>query len=125
MSKAITFAFAVVLALTTWLAAERKQHPSTVLYMVTSFDFSAYPACRSGRGKNCIQGIRFYDADSGRRLADAAVSANTLGRRQIIATANVGSIPKGIYAVTAYLNASGESKEGRPGEISRFRDAAE
>jgi hypothetical protein len=125
MTKAITFAAAIVLALTTWLAAERKQHSTTAVYMVTSFDFTTYPACRSSQGTNCIQGVRFYDADSGQRLADAPVSAQMTGRREISAIARVGSLPRGVYAVTVYLDPSGQAKEGRPGEISRSRDAVQ
>ena len=128
MSKTITFACAIVLALTTWLFAERQQHASTAAYtlkMVTSFDFTAYPACGSGQGRNCIQGIRFYAADSGQRLAETPVSTNMSGRTQIIATVRVGSVPQGIYAVTVYLDSSGQIKEVPPGEISRFENAAE
>ena len=123
MTKLITFALAMVLALTTWLAAERKYHPPITLEMVTSFDFNAYSGCRSGQSSSCIQGIRFYDADSGQRLADATVTASMIGRRQIIARVHVSSVPRGIYAVTLYLDPSGQMKEGQPGEVSRFRDA--
>ncbi len=125
MTKSITFALAIVSALTTWLAAERKYHPATTLEMVTSFDFASYPACRAGESGNCIRGIRFYDADSGQRLAEASVTANTMGRRRIVARASVSSVPRGIYAVTVYLDPSGQIKEGRPGEVSRFRNAAQ
>ena len=125
MTKSITFAIATVLALTTWLVAERKHHPSTTLTleMVTSFDFASYPSCRTGESSNCIQGIRFYDADSGQRLAEAPISANMAGRRQIVARTTVSSVPRGIYAVTVYLDPSRQIKEGRPGEVSRFRNA--
>jgi hypothetical protein len=61
----------------------------------------------------------------GQRLADAPISAMYRGRRQIIATAKVASVPKGIYAVTVYLDAAGQTKEGRPGEVSRFRASAQ
>src|SRR3974377_961934 len=100
MTKSITFALGIVLALTTWLAADKRYHPSAGLEMVTSFDFAAYPACRSGQSSNCIQGIRFYDADSGQRLADAPVAAAMIGRRQVVARTHVSSVPRGIYAVT-------------------------
>jgi hypothetical protein len=69
MTNSITFALAIVLALTTWVAAERKYHPSVTIEMVTSFDLAAYPACRAKESSNCIQGIRFYDADSGTALS--------------------------------------------------------
>jgi hypothetical protein len=125
MTKTTTFALAIVLALTTWLAAEKKYRPSMALEMVTSFDFTAYPACHSGQGSNCIQGIRFYDADSGQRLADAPVTASMIGRRQINARVHVSSVPRGIYAVTVYLDPSGQMREGRPGEVSRFNSATQ
>jgi len=125
MTKSITFAIAIVLALTTWLAAERKYHPPMAMDIVTSFDFGMYPACHSGKGSNCIQSIRFYDAESGQRLADAPVTASMTERSQIIARVHVSSVPRGIYAVTVYRDLSGQTKEGRPGEISRFRDAAQ
>ena len=125
MTKVVALSLVVVLALTTWLVADRKQHPTTNLRIVTSFDFTVYPACRFGQGSNCMQAIRFYDADSGRRLADAPVSPNMTGRRQIVANARLATIPRGIYAVTVYLDAAGQTKEGLPGEVSRFRNAAQ
>lgn len=125
MTKSITFAIGIVLALTTWLAADKSYHPPTTLEMVTSFDFAAYPACRSGQNSSCIQGIRFYDADSGQRLADAPVNQNMTGRRQIVARTHVSSVPRGIYAVTVYVDPAGQIKEGGPGEVSRFRSASQ
>ena len=119
MTKSITFALGIVLAFTTWLTADKSYHPPMTLEIVTSFDFAAYPACRSGQNSNCIEGIRFYDADSGRRLAEATVSDMT-GRRQITAKTHVSSVPRGIYAVTVYMDPTGGIKEGHPGEVSRF-----
>ena len=125
MTKSITFAFGIVFALTTWLLADKGYHPTTTLEMVTSFDFAAYPACRLRQSNNCVQGIRFYDADSGQRLADAAVTAKMIGRRQIVARTHVSSVPRGIYAVTVYIGPTGKIAEGPPGEVSRFRNASQ
>ena len=124
MTKSITFVLGIVFALTTWLAADKNYHPSTTLEMVTSFDFADYPACRPSQS-SCIRGIRFYDADSGQRLADAPVDESMVGRRKISARTHVSSIPRGVYAVTVYLDSTGQIKEGHPGEVSRFRSAAQ
>jgi hypothetical protein len=122
MSKAVVFTLVVVFALTTWLGAERKYPRPVALHLVTNFDFAAYPACRFGGTSNCIQAIRFYDADSRQLLAE--VPANTMtGRQQIIGTATVASIPRRVYALTVYLDTSGQTKEGARGRVSEFRDA--
>ena len=43
-----------------WVSAER-QAGTLNMHLVTSFDFSGYPACGLSRSSNCIQAIRFYD----------------------------------------------------------------
>ncbi len=69
MRKVATVAIAVVFALSLWLRAERRED-AAVMHLVTSFDFTHHPACGSSKLRNCIKGIRFYDADSNLSLAE-------------------------------------------------------
>ena len=121
MTKTVTFTLAIIFALTTWLAAERTHHSPVGINLVTSFDFAAYPACSKGEGTRCIQGIRFYDADSKQLLTEVPVDRNMTGRRQIVGKITPNSIPRAVYAVTVYADASKNTREGSPGEVSEFR----
>jgi hypothetical protein len=120
MSKAVVFTLAIVFALTAWLSAERQQQHASAIYLVTSFDFTAYPVCRAGKTTNCINAIRFYDADSHQSLAEVKAAADMAGRQPIIGTARVSSIPHRVYAVTAYVDRTGRMKEGPPGQITEL-----
>jgi hypothetical protein len=119
MTKAVTFAIAIVFTLSLWLRAEKKQHIFTI-YLQTSFDFTDHAPCGLDKTASCIQVIRFYDADSGQLLAGAAASANIPGPEAIIGTANVSSIPRRVYAVTVYLDNTGAVKEGLPGQVTEL-----
>jgi len=119
MMKVATFAIAIVFALTLWLRAERSEHASA-MYLVTSFDFTHHPACGPSKLRNCIKGIRFYDADSSLSLVDAAATADMTGRQSIIGMEKVSSIPHRVYAVTIYLDNAGRVSEGPRGQISEL-----
>jgi hypothetical protein len=92
------------------------------MYLMTSFDFSSYPAWGSNRNSYCIQAIRFNDPDSKTRLAEVPVRAGVTGSQPIVATVRVHSIPRHAYAVTVYKDNSGSLKEGLPGQVSTFDD---
>jgi len=119
-----TFASAIVLALllTVWLSAEKREL-SLQMNLVTSFDFDSYPTCAAARRSNCIQAIRFYDADSAKLLAEVPVSYSMTGLQRIVGTATVRSIPHRAYAVTVYLDNNSRRQEGAPGPVSEFIDA--
>jgi len=122
MKKTLLIAVVVMFLLRAWLGAER--HASTIdMYLVTSFNFSSYPACGAGRGRYCIQAIRFYDPDSSARLAEVPVHAGMTGAQRIVTTVRVNSIPRRAYAVTVYRVDGGILKEGPPGQVSTFDDA--
>ncbi len=90
------------------------------MYLVTSFDFTHHPACGSSMLRNCIKGIRFYDADSNLSLAEVEATADMTRQQSIIGMANVSSIPRRVYAVTVYLDNTGRMSEGPRGQISEF-----
>jgi hypothetical protein len=78
MKKTLLIVLAVMFLLRAWLGAER--HAGTLdMYLVTSFNFSSYPACGLSRNSNCVQAIRFYDADSNTRLAEVPAHAGMKG----------------------------------------------
>ena len=119
MKKTFVVAIAMVFLLRVWVSAER--HAGTVdMRLVTTFDFSSYPACKASRNNYCIQAIRFYDADSNTRLAEVPVGQGMLGPKQIVATVRVNSVPRHAYAVTVYQDGSEMSKEGPQGQVSTF-----
>lgn len=121
MKKTLIAAMVVMVLLCVWVSAER--HAGTLsMYLVTSFDFSSYPACGLSRSNYCIQAIRFYDPDSKARLAEVPVHFGMSGPQPIVATVRVHSIPRHAYAVTVYLDNSGSLKEGLPGQVSTFDD---
>lgn len=119
MRKVATFAIVIVFAFGLWLRAERTEDP-LAMHLVTSFDFTYYPACGSSALRNCIKGIRFYDADSNLSLAEAEVTADMTGQMSMIGVAKVSSIPHRVYAVTVYLDNAGRLREGPRGQISEF-----
>jgi hypothetical protein len=124
MKKTLIVAITVIFLLHEWVSAER--HAGTLkMNLVTSFDFSSYPACGPSRRSYCIQAIRFYDPDSKTRLAELPVSANLSGRQPIAATVRVHSIPRHAYAVTVYVDNSGRLREGLPGEVSTFDESGQ
>ena len=123
MKKTLLIGVAVMFLLRAWLGAEK--HTGTQdMNLVTSFNFSSYPACGPGRTSYCIQAIRFYDADSNARLAEVAVNAGMRGAQRIVASVRVNSIPRRAYAVTVYPHGRGVFKEGLPGQVSTFDDAS-
>ena len=123
MRTPITFTLAIVVACSVWLFAEKRE--AAGMYLVTSFDFARYPACQAGRNSNCILAIRFYDADSNRRLAEVETGTAMRGRQAIVAKAKAGAMPHRAYAVTVYRDSSGSEKEGPRGQTSEFRNASE
>jgi hypothetical protein len=125
MNKSITFSLAIVVALSTWLVAAKKNDVAAEMYLVTSFDFARYPACQSSRTSNCILAIRFYDADSNQRLAEVGTIDGMRGRQTIVGRAKASLIPRRAYAVTVYLDDAGRQKEGPRGQTSELRDASE
>lgn len=90
------------------------------MYLVTSFDFGRYPSCDSAQNANCVLAIRFYDADSNRRLAEVGTTA-LRGRQRIVATAKSDTAPRRVYAVTVYRDNSRERQEGPRGQTSEWR----
>jgi hypothetical protein len=121
MKKMLFVSVVVMFMLRVWLGAERRA--STVdMNLVTSFNFSSYPACGAGRTSYCIQAFRFYDADSNARLAEVS-AAGMRGARRIMATVRVNSLPRRAYVVTVYPGDHGILKEGLPGKVSTFADA--
>jgi len=122
MKETLLIGIAVMFLLRAWLGAEKRTGTQD-MYLVTSFNFSRYPACDRGRTNYCVQAIRFYDADSGARLAEVPAHAGMRGPQRIVATVRVNSIPRRAYAVTVYPDSRGIVKEGPPGQVSTFDDA--
>ena len=116
----MTFAFAIVVAWSVWLFAEKREAARGV-YLVTSFDFARYPVCQPSRNNNCILAIRFYDADTNQRLAEVKTTARMRGKQRIMATANAVTVPHRAYAVTVYLDSGGSRKEGPRGQTTELR----
>jgi hypothetical protein len=116
----MTFAFAIMIACSVWLFAEKREAVSE-MYLITSFDFARYPACQANGSSNCILAIRFYDADSNRRLAEVETNPSMRGPQRIIAKATAGPISHRAYAVTLYLDSRGTRREGSPGQTSELR----
>ena len=125
MNKSITFSLAIVMAFSAWLVEAKKREVADDMYLVTSFDFARYPACQPGRNSNCILAIRFYDADSNQRLAEAETTGGMRGRQTIVGRAKGGAMPHRAYAVTVYLDNDGTRKEGPRGQTSELRNASE
>jgi hypothetical protein len=124
VNKSISFALAIVVAFSAWLVAAKKE-VAPEIYLVTSFDFGRYPACQPSRNSNCILAIRFYDADSNQRLAEAETTARMGGMQKLVGKAKTGAMAHRAYAVTVYLDNSGSRKEGPRGQTSELRDARE
>jgi len=122
MKRTLLIAIVVMFLLRAWMGADR--HASVLdLSLVTSFDFSRYPSCGLSRTSHCIQAIRFYDADSGTRLAEVPISEGMAGAQRIATTVRLNSIPRHAYAVTLYRDSRGAIVEGGAGEVSTFDDA--
>jgi len=119
MKKTLLIVIAVMFLLRAWLGAERRAG-TLELSLVTSFNFSSYPACGLSRASYCIQAIRFYDADSGARLAEVPVNEGMAGPRRIVTTVRVSSLPRHAYAAMVYLDNGGILKEGPAGQVSTF-----
>ncbi len=118
MIRIWVFATMLVLGITVWLHAANRGLPVEAKF-VTSFDFGQYPPCAAG-WSNCIQAIRFYDADSARLLAEVPVSGSTKGPQRIVATARLMFIPRHAYAVTVYRDEMGSRREGPRGQVSEL-----
>jgi len=121
MKKTLLIGVAVMILLRAWLGAEKRTGTQD-MYLVTSFNFSSYPACGPGRTNYCIQAIRFYDADSQARLAEVPAHTGMRGEQRFVATVRVNSVPRRAYAVTVYPDSRGILKEGPPGQVSTFDD---
>ena len=122
MKKTLIIAISVMFLLHAWVSAE-KHSGMLSAHLVTSFDFSLYPACGLGRSSYCIRAIRFYDPDSKMRLAEVPVSAGITGPQPIVATVHVSSIPRHAYAVSVYLDNTGSLREGLPGQVSTLNES--
>ena len=122
MKKTVIVAIVVMFLLRAWVAADRRAG-TVSMNLVTRFDFSSYPACGLSRTSYCIKAIRFYDADSHSVLAEVPVRADMTGSHPIVATVRAHSLPRHAYAVTVYLDNSGDLNEGLPGPVSTFHDA--
>jgi hypothetical protein len=120
MKKLMTLTFAIIVACSVWLFAEKRESAPS-MYLVTSFDFERYPVCRANRNSNCILAIRFYDADSNQRLAEVETNPRMRGTQRILAKAEAGAIPHRAYAVTVYLDRGGSEKEGPRGQTTELR----
>jgi hypothetical protein len=121
VKKPMTLALAIVVACSVWLFAEKRE-AAPGMYLVTSFDFTRYPACQDSGNSNCIQAIRFYDADSNQRLAEVETNARMRGTQRIIGKAKAGAMPHRAYAVTVYLDSGGNWKEGPRGQTTELRE---
>jgi len=119
MKRMLLLLGAVVLLLTAWLGAA-KSAPLVDLSLVTTFDFSRYPACSADQTLYCIQAIRFYDADSGAQLAEVPVEHRAARAERIAATLHTAWLPRRVYAVTLYRDSGGTLQEGAAGEVSSF-----
>lgn len=112
---ALVFAFAMSLV----VVAQTIEDVST-LYLVTHFDFTGYPACTSSASRSCIQGIRFYDADSNALLVEVEAKATMTGQERIVGVAKLSQRPQRVYAVTLYVDHEGRLEEGPRGPITEF-----
>ena len=119
MIRIWVFATMLVLGLTVWLNGAKRGLPVEAKF-VTSFDFGQYRSCAGHGRSNCIQAIRFYDADSARLLAEVPVSESIQGSQRIVGTARLNFIPRHAYAVTVYRDELGRRREGPRGQISDF-----
>ena len=122
MKKTLLIGVVVMFLLRAWLGAEKRTGTQD-MYLVTSFNFSSYPACGPDRTSYCIRAIRFYDADSRARLAEVPIHAGMRGTQRIVAAVRVNSVSRHAYAATVYPDSGGMLKEGPPGEVSAFDDA--
>src|SRR3954453_14209056 len=113
--RTIAFIFGVLLIFSVWRAAEGATSRPR-LGLQTTFDFDRYPACAPTIKRNCIVGIRFYDAASNRSLATAPTAPGMKGHQKIVATIPSNSVARSVYAVTVYLNTHGQLLEGARGE---------
>ena len=101
-----------------WVSPDRHAATPSV-NLVTSFDFSRYPACASTASSYCIQAVRFYDPDARTRLAEVLVSPGANGSQSIVATVHVSSVlHHHVYAVTVYRDGTATPREGLPGQVS-------
>ncbi len=117
----MTTVIASIFLLGAWVNADR--HAIANIYLVTSFDFSRYPACASAASSYCVQAIRFYDPDAHTRLAEVLVAPSASGPQTITATIRVSSsMPRHAYAVTVYRTGSATLREGLPGQVSSFSE---
>lgn len=119
MRKSITFAFAIVVVCSVWVLAERRE-AAPEMYLVTSFDFARYPACKATQDTSCILSIRFYDADSHQLLAEVSTNATMTGRQKIAGRAKPGYMPQRAYAVTVYVDSAGNRMEGSQGQTTQL-----
>ena len=121
MRKMLLIGVAVMFLLRAWLGAERRA--STLdINLVTSFNFSRYPACGAGKTSYCIQAFRFYDADSNARLAEVP-TAGMRGAQPIVASVRLNAVPRHAYVVTVYPDEHGILREGAPRTVSTFDGA--
>ncbi len=119
MKKMFLMVIASIFLLGAWVNADRRAAAN--MYLVTSFDFSRYPACQSAASSYCIQAIRFYDPDARAKLAEVVVAPGAAGAQTITATVRVNaSVPRHAYAVTVYRDGAGTLNEGLPGRVSSF-----
>ncbi len=123
MKTMLITTIASIFLLGAWVSADRHV-PAANLKLITSFDFSKYPACGSSASRYCIQAIRFYDPDSRTRLAEVLVGPGVAGPQTIVASVHLNSIPRHAYAVTVYRDDTGTAREGFPGQVSTFNDVA-
>jgi hypothetical protein len=119
LKRTIAFIFGVLLISSVWRAAEGATS-WPCLGLQTTFDFDRYPACATTIKRNCIVGIRFYDAASNRSLATAPTSPGMKGHQNVFAA--IPSTPGGgsVYAVTVYLNAQSRLLEGPRDETNEY-----
>ena len=124
MKKMLMMVIASIFLLGAWVNADRYATTAN-MYLVTSFDFSRYPACASPASTYCVQAIRFYDPDARTRLAEVHVTPGATGPQTITATVHVNSsIPRHAYAVTVYRDGDATLREGLPGQVSSFANDA-
>ncbi len=119
MKRTSMMMIASIFLLGAWVNADR--HALANMYLVTSFDFSRYPACASAANSYCVQALRFYDPDARTRLPEVLVRSDATGPQTITATVRVNSsIPHHAYAVTVYRDGTATLREGLPGQVSSF-----
>lgn len=119
MKKTLLMLIALTFLLTR-VSADRHA-PTPNIELVTSFNFSRYPACASTASSYCIHAVRFYDSDSRTRLAEVPVSPGAVGPQSIVATVHASSVlHHQVYAVAVYRDGTATPIEGLPGEVSSF-----